>query len=106
MWVRKLYRIFAVSMVKHFFWLDSVELAKRRVAARVASGGHNIPVPVIERRYKAGVENFFGLFMKEVDIWVLYDNSKNQGERVAFGGKNIMMKVKDKEKFQKIENYE
>lgn len=32
-----------------FFWLDSIELAKRRVADRVASGGHNIPLPVIER---------------------------------------------------------
>ena len=30
-----------------FFWLDSIELAKRRVADRVASGGHNIPLPVI-----------------------------------------------------------
>lgn len=40
-----------------FFWLDSIELAKRRVADRVASGGHNIPTPVIERRYKAGLKN-------------------------------------------------
>ena len=89
-----------------FFWLDSVELAKRRVAARGASGGHNIPAPVIERRYKAGVMNLFELFMKEVDIWVLYDNSQNRGERVAFGGKDIPMKVKGKVKFQKIKNYE
>lgn len=53
-----------------FFWLDSIELAKRRVADRVASGGHNIPLPVIERRYKAGLKNLFEIFMKEVDIWI------------------------------------
>lgn len=42
-----------------FFWLNSVELAKRRVADRVASGGHNIPLSVIERRYQAGLRNLF-----------------------------------------------
>ncbi len=85
-----------------FFWLDSVELAKKRVADRVASGGHNIPPEVIKRRYFAGVRNLFNLFMDEVDIWVLFDNSNNEGERIAFGGRNIPLKVKNKEKFDKI----
>lgn len=89
-----------------FFWLDSVELAKRRVASRVASGGHNIPLPVIERRYKAGLKNLFGIFMNEVDIWILFDNSTNKGERVAFGGRNIPIKIKDKVKFKMIKEYE
>ena len=87
-----------------FFWLDSVELARKRVADRVASGGHNIPPDVIKRRYYAGIRNLFNLFMDEVDIWVLFDNSNNEGERVAFGGKNIPLKIKDKEKFDKIKN--
>ena len=89
-----------------FFWLDSVELAKRRVARRVSLGGHNIPLPVIERRYKAGIKNLFEIFMNEVDVWVLYDNSNNRGERIAFGGKNIPLKVKDKVKFNVIKDYE
>ena len=83
-----------------FFWLDSVDLAKRRVAARVASGGHDIPLPVIERRYKAGIRNLFELFMNEVDIWILFDNSYNRVERIAFGGRNIPIKIKDKVKFK------
>lgn len=37
-----------------FFWLNSPELAIRRVAERVAKGGHNIPEPIIRRRYTAG----------------------------------------------------
>ncbi len=89
-----------------FFWLDSVELAKQRVAARVATGGHDVPATVIERRYVAGIKNLFGRFMKEVDVWVLYDNSQNKGERIAFGGKNIPTKVRDKVKFTNIRNYE
>ena len=46
-----------------FFWLDSIELAKMRVADRVANGGHNIPTDVIERRYYLGIRNLFRLFM-------------------------------------------
>ena len=50
-----------------FFWLNSPELAMRRVAERVAKGGHNIPEPIIRRRYVTGIRNLFLLFMKEVD---------------------------------------
>ena len=89
-----------------FFWLDSVELAKRRVAKRVSQGGHNIPEDVIARRYRAGLKNLFQLFMKEVDIWILFDNSSNKGERIAFGGKSIPTKIKDKQKYNIIKNYE
>lgn len=34
-----------------FVYLNSVELAKNRIAIRVSKGGHNIPADVIERRY-------------------------------------------------------
>lgn len=88
-----------------FFWLKDVELAKQRVAERVACGGHNIPEPVIERRYKAGIKNFFEIYMNEVDIWVLYDNNENKGARFAFGGKRTPTKIKDKVKFEAIKSY-
>jgi predicted ABC-type ATPase len=35
-----------------FFWLDSPELALQRVAARVQTGGHNVPEADIRRRYQ------------------------------------------------------
>lgn len=88
-----------------FFWLENEELAKARVAARVSSGGHNIPDDVVERRYHAGLYNLFERFLPEVDIWVMYDNSYNQRERIAFGGAKIPTKINDKQKFQKIEDY-
>ena len=37
-----------------YFWLNSPELAIERVAARVATGGHNIPEERIRRRYVTG----------------------------------------------------
>ena len=98
-------------LVKEFVNAD--EIAKglspfnpEGVADRVASGGHNIPLSVIERRYQAGLRNLFQIFMDEVDVWVIYDNSNNKGERVAFGGKAIPTKIKDKLKFNKIKSNE
>ena len=52
-----------------FFWLNSPELALQRVAERVSKGGHNIPEPIVRRRYVAGISNLFRLFMNEVDLW-------------------------------------
>lgn len=85
-----------------FFWLDSVALAQKRVAERVANGGHNIPLDVIERRYHYGIQNFWNLFIDKVDIWVLFDNSYGKCERIAFGGKAIQTKIKNKLLFNKI----
>lgn len=89
-----------------FFWLNSVELAKRRVAKRVSQGGHNIPLPVIERRYHTGIKNLFVIFMKEVDIWTLFDNTEDNAELIAFGGRTRRTRIKNNDKFEKISNYE
>lgn len=58
-----------------FFWLSSPEVAKERVAARVASGGHSIPVDVIERRYWQGLKNLFSIYIPIVDNWMMIDNN-------------------------------
>ncbi len=59
-----------------FFWLPSPEFAEKRVEQRVASGGHNIPIEVIHRRYWLGLKNLFDLYAPIVDVWSLFDNSK------------------------------
>lgn len=61
-----------------FLELPSEDLAVARVADRVAQGGHDIPEPVIRRRFHAGIANFHALYKPLVDAWRLYDNS---GER-------------------------
>lgn len=63
-------------MILLFFWLSSPEMAEMRVAQRVASGGHNIPIDIIFRRYWAGLRNLFDIFVPIVDRWSLYDNTK------------------------------
>lgn len=71
-----------------FFWLPSPEMAEMRVAARVATGGHNIPKEVIHRRYWLGLQNLFEIFAPIVDDWSLYDNSFTQ-EPIVVAGETI-----------------
>jgi hypothetical protein len=58
-----------------FFCLASPELAAARVAERVRRGGHNIPEPVIRRRYQTGIQNFVTHYQSLSDNWQVFDNS-------------------------------
>lgn len=66
-----------------FFYLDSPELAIRRVETRVQEGGHNIPTDTIIRRYHLGLSNFFMLFKPVVSDWMFIDNSNEPFEVIA-----------------------
>ena len=88
-----------------FFWLKNPELAKFRVAERVAKGGHNIPEDVIKRRYVAGITNLFNLFMNEVDSWVIFDNSENPRKLIASGGRNADTVIDEEMLFSMIKSY-
>ena len=76
-----------------FFWLDSPNIAKERVAQRVAEGGHNIPLETIERRYYNGIANLFAIYIDMVDICYIFDNSEGERTPIAKkykGGKEII----------------
>ena len=64
-----------------FFWLPSADTAIRRVASRVAGGGHSIPEDVIRRRYERGLDNFFNHYSAAADSWVVFDNSNSPSAR-------------------------
>jgi len=64
---------FLVSL--YFLALPNVETAIARVAERVRQGGHNIPEPVIRRRFAAGLRNFEQHYKTEVDDWTKYNNA-------------------------------
>ncbi|MDR1491180.1 MAG: zeta toxin family protein [Planctomycetaceae bacterium] len=57
-----------------FTALPTPELAKERVALRVSRGGHNVPEKIIERRFYAGLKNFFYLYSQLVDQWIFAEN--------------------------------
>ena len=58
-----------------FVWVSHVELAIQRVRHRVLSGGHNIPVETIKRRYYRSMANFKNLYLPLADSWLFCDNS-------------------------------
>lgn len=87
-----------------FFSLSSSEQAIRRVAQRVSMGGHNIPRDVIERRYDAGLQNLFQLYMPICDYWTLYDNSNCPAVRLASGFGVEKVDVLDAERFQYLQD--
>ena len=61
-----------------FVWLNSVELALQRVAARVGRGGHSVPPDVVRRRYRAGLATLDS-YLIAVDTWQLFDNDDTDG---------------------------
>lgn len=61
-----------------FLKLPNEELAVRRVAMRVAQGGHDVAENVIRRRFRNGWSNFQNVYCKLVNSWRLYDNSEKQ----------------------------
>lgn len=84
-----------------FYWLESAELAVRRVAQRVHSGGHNIPTDVIHRRYNRGIANLFSIYLPIVDYWHIDNNSGFMPVQIAEGGKEVY----DNNLFFKLQNY-
>ena len=75
------------------------------MAERVAKGGHNIPEPIVKRRYIAGIRNLFRLFMNKVDYWVIYDNSEYPAVLVAAGGKEDKVNIMSESKYKVIADY-
>lgn len=78
-----------------FFWLNSPELAMKRVAERVRKGGHNIPVEVIERRYYRGISNLLNLYIPVCDNWVTVNNVNILPIIIAQGGANADTIIKN-----------
>ena len=88
-----------------YFWLQSPELAIKRVAERVQHGGHHVDDSIIRRRYKAGIKNLFNLYCPVVDYFLFIDNSIMPSEIIAEGSiKSI--KFYNEEKFKKIRQYD
>ncbi len=74
-WLSKL-RESGYRMELCFVSLPSTEMARSRVADRVRLGGHDIPGETIDRRFHAGLTNFFRLYRPLADRWTMFDNSR------------------------------
>jgi predicted ABC-type ATPase len=70
LWKRAGYRIEII-----FLRLGSVDLALRRIDARVRQGGHDVPKQDVIRRFKRGWESFQKTYQAMAESWAVYDNS-------------------------------
>ena len=87
-----------------FFWLDSPNMAKKRVAQRVAEGGHSIPSQTIERRYHNGITNLFAIYINMVDICYIFDNSEGRKELIAQKERHKDIVIYNNDKFNLMKN--
>jgi predicted ABC-type ATPase len=59
-----------------YLWVPSADAALSRVRERVSSGGHDIPEPIVRRRFDRSIRNFLGRYRKLADLWILFNNSE------------------------------
>ena len=88
-----------------FFWLQTIDLAKERVATRVLEGGHDIPKDVIQRRYINGIKNLFSIYIPLVDELMIFDNSQMKSELIASKSTMSSLIVLNEQKFNFLKSY-
>ena len=69
-WQSKGYRVAII-----YLRLPSADRAVKRVAQRVREGNHDVPEPVVRRRFERSWRNFVELYRDIADEWQVYDNS-------------------------------
>jgi predicted ABC-type ATPase len=86
-----------------YLWLPSPDLAVARVRRRVEAGGHDVPEPVIRRRFWKSVVNFDRLYRPVATTWRLYDGSALDGRPlIAHGTGDGVPVVLDEAKWLEI----
>ena len=79
-WLSQLQRNgYAIHLI--YLWLPSADLAVGRIAERVRHGGHDVPEPIIRRRYENSLRNFFNLYRPFADSWLMLDNAQEPEPR-------------------------
>lgn len=86
-----------------YLWLSSPDLAVKRVAHRVAQGGHHIPEETIRRRYYAGLRNLIEYYLPLADNVLLLDNSAGTSKTIAQKSSNTSFKVENLKIWEEIE---
>jgi len=80
----------------YFLWLPRVSIALQRIAQRVRKGGHDIPVEVVKRRFKAGIGNLFNVYGPIVDSWTIWDAATHPPRKI------VMRRAANLRVYQKI----
>ncbi|MGH6629515.1 MAG: hypothetical protein ACREB3_07265, partial [Burkholderiales bacterium] len=71
------------SVLFFFLWVPSVDLALSRIRGRVLEGGHDVPEPIVRRRFNRSIRNFLTRYRRLGDSWTLFDNSSETPTEIA-----------------------
>lgn len=93
-------RGFEVTLI--YFWLDDIDLAKKRVRTRIIEGGHGLPDDVIERRYTRGLKNLFKIYIPLVNNVLLFDNSLGLNEIIATKSDRTVWEIKNQQAWDQL----
>lgn len=66
-----------------FLWLPDPELALARVYERVQAGGHFVPEETVRRRFARGLSNFFHLYQRTFNSYLLFDSAGAAPQLIA-----------------------
>lgn len=83
----------------YFVYLDSAELCVRRVAGRVARGGHHVPPEDIRRRFERSNKNFWNVYKESADGWYLFFNAGEGSRQIAAGDEKDVI-IYDEARFE------
>ncbi len=68
-----------------YVFLDTADVCVARVKERVRKGGHHVPEVDVRRRFTRSGVNFWNIYRKMADNWVLLYNGLGQLQDVAAG---------------------
>jgi predicted ABC-type ATPase len=77
-----------------YLWVPTTSLTLERIRGRVLAGGHDVPEALVRRRFDRSIRNFFMRYRSLGESWMLFDNSGEEPEVIAFqkqGSSRIMM---------------
>jgi len=67
----------------YFLWVSDIDLTLLRIRGRVAEGGHDVPEPIVRRRFGRSIRNFLLYYRPLADRWTLFDNSGAEPKAIA-----------------------
>jgi predicted ABC-type ATPase len=88
-----------------YLWLDTPELAMRRVRARRDAGGHFVEDAIVRRRYVSGLLNLFDLYMPVSDEWAIVNSSTTPLKFIARGNKKGVEEIVNEDVYNQIKKH-
>jgi predicted ABC-type ATPase len=71
----------------------------------VSKGGHHVPDEVVQRRYHAGLRNFFELYWTLATTWRMYDNSGELPHVIATGDGRVAREIAQPSLWKRIRGH-